>query len=44
MEKENLLCARVPSIFFLRPYKQVLRLLFNRVSNNAENPLGLTQI
>jgi hypothetical protein len=38
MEKENLLCARVPGIFFLRLLQTVLGLLFHRVSDNAETP------
>jgi hypothetical protein len=40
MEKEKLLCARVPGILFCALYKWVLGLLFHRVSDNAENPLG----
>jgi hypothetical protein len=36
--KENISCTRVPGVFFFFPYRLVLGLLFNRVTDNAESP------
>jgi hypothetical protein len=40
--KEKASCTRVPGVFSLFPYRLVLCLLFNLVTDIAENPLGLT--